>query len=71
MPLYRFLIHADDLIDDPEGLTFPDDAAALAEAVKIVRELKQDCRQSGCVGLAVQITQDGRQLAWIPFESVE
>jgi hypothetical protein len=34
MTLYRFILHAFDVIDDPDGGTFPDDAGALAEAVK-------------------------------------
>jgi hypothetical protein len=38
------IVHAFDVIDDPDGAVLPDDASATAEAVKIIRELKSDYR---------------------------
>ena len=58
------------MIDDPDGAVLPDDASATAEAVKIIRELKSDYRGDQ-MNWAVAITEDHRQVAWIPFDTVE
>jgi hypothetical protein len=70
MPLYRFILHAFDVIDDPDGGTFPDDAGALAEAVKIIRELRRHNR-SDQLDWAIAVTEGDRQVAWVPFDTVE
>jgi hypothetical protein len=70
MPLYKFTVHALDVIDDPEGIQLPDDAAALAEGAKIVRELKRDGGEDSR-SWALEIKEEARQVAWISFETVE
>lgn len=70
MPLYRFIVHADKRIDDPEGEEYPDDASALAEAANVVRELRRDYGED-CQGWSIEVRSDGRLIALIPFNTVE
>jgi hypothetical protein len=70
MPRYYFIVHALETIDDPEGGEYPGDAAALAAAVKIVREIRSD-EQADFRGWSVEVRADQRQVAVIPFESVQ
>ena len=70
MPLYRFIVHAIDAIDDPEGVQLPDDAAALAEGAKIVREIKQDAGEDSRYW-SLEVKEGVRQVARISFETVE
>jgi hypothetical protein len=60
MPLYRFVVHAIDGIDDPEGVQTLDQAAR-AEAVKIIRELKNDSPHEELQNWALAITEDHRE----------
>jgi hypothetical protein len=71
MPLYRFVVHAIDVIDDPEGVQLSDDQAAVAEAVKIIRELKKDSPHEELQNWALAITEDDREVAFIPFDTVD
>ena len=70
MPLYRFIVHAFDVIDDPDGVVLSDDQSATAEAVKIIRELKRDNREDHLTW-AIAIKHGERNVAWIPFDTVE
>ena len=70
MPLYKFIVHALDVIDDPEGIQLPDDAAALAEGAKIVRELKRDAGEASR-NWALEVREEERRVAWISFETVD
>jgi hypothetical protein len=70
MPRYRFIVHAIEVLDDPEGISLPTDEAALAEALKIIRELKRDAGDE-VRDWAVEIAEGDRQVAMIPFITVE
>jgi hypothetical protein len=70
MPRYRIIIHAVDVLDDPEGIRLPTDEAALAEALKLVRELKRDARDQ-VRDWAVEVAEGDRQVAMIAFATVE
>jgi hypothetical protein len=69
MPRYRFIVHAFEVIDDPDGAPFPDDPTALAEALKIIRELKRD--EIDHRGWSLELREGERLVARIPFETVD
>jgi hypothetical protein len=71
MPRYHFIVHAVDVLDDPEGLDCPGDAAALAEAAKIIREVKADNTGVDFLGWSLEVTEGERRVALIPFEAVQ
>jgi hypothetical protein len=68
MPRYYFhLTDGTDVLDDPDGLELPGDAAALEEAVLVAADVKTRFRPRDWTGWVVRILDDkGRQVDRIP-----
>ena len=71
MPLYHLNIRGPDgIVEDDEGIEYPDRAAAVAEAVKGARCLMRGEVERGtlCLDQSIEIHDgDGRHLLTVPF----
>ncbi|WP_332810505.1 DUF6894 family protein [Sphingomonas sp.] len=73
VPVYYFTLHDDIVFTDDEGRELPDAAAALAEAIKAVRELICEQVTEGRINLSYRIEvedEEQRPVLTLPFRSV-
>jgi hypothetical protein len=70
MPHYSIIVHGEFEVDDLAPQLFADDAAALAEAARIVRELKCDFG-ARAASWSIEVRNGERVVATIPFLSVD
>jgi hypothetical protein len=70
MPHYSIVVHGEFEVDDLPPEQFADDAAALAEAVRVVRELKCDFG-ARAASWSIEVRNGERVVATIPFLSVD
>jgi hypothetical protein len=70
MPRYHFAVRNSDRHDDPDGTELADDAAAREYAMRVIREL-QHGDGDNWRGWTMEVTQDGRRVWQIPFETIE
>ena len=70
MPKYRFHVVDDARYEDKNGTILPNDDAAVAEGVKVARELKLD-NELDTRDWSVEVKDGERVVANIPFDSVD
>jgi hypothetical protein len=70
MPRYFFIVHGQFEIEDRDGQVLSDDAAALGEAAQVARELKRDYGAMS-ISWSIEVREDGRIVAIVPFSTVD
>jgi hypothetical protein len=70
MPYYDILVHGEFEVDDLTPQEFADDAAALSEAARVVRELKRDFG-ARTASWSIEVREGARVVAHIPFPAVD
>jgi hypothetical protein len=74
MPRYLLSVrHFDNdylVVEEPEGVQLPDDAAAREFALKVMRGLVQ-IEGENWEGWTMEVTQEGRRGWRLPFEAIE
>jgi hypothetical protein len=71
MPRYSFVVfNPDTRFEDPHGTELPDDAAAQAFAVRLIRELEEE-EGDAWRGWTMEVTQAERLVWQVSFDAID